>query len=223
MSLKLVFLDVDGVLHSNDPSQESQAEWVEGVSGLFKFGGQLERLIKSTGALIVVMSSWRRDPPMLQHLTTELSKHWGLEILDKTPVLATGAQRHLEIYQWFNDNPAYKDAMWVALDDCCLDLPPANFVQCEDPDKGLTEVLADEAIARLNSALATPIYFVQDVGGSSSDDDNRALASAPVRPFANAPVLIECEELVHFGCTVGCWDRQPRFSELTPEYCKCPL
>jgi len=122
---------------------------------------------------------------MLQHLTNELSKHWGLEILDKTPVLATGTQRHLEIYQWFNDNPSYKDARWVALDDCCLDLPPANFVQCEDPDKGLTKVLADEAIARLNSALATPIYhkdavpLVQDVG-SSSDGDNDSPSSSPL-------------------------------------------
>jgi hypothetical protein len=147
----LIFLDVDGVLHGASPTAEQKRPWVENKSGLFNKGGRLKKLIDTTGAMIVLSSSWRRDPPMLAMLQEEFAGNgWDLTIDDVTPVIP-GAQREQEIATWFmNEDIDPSEVTWIAIDDDDLaELPEENFVHCADPEAGLTVSLLKEAVAKL--------------------------------------------------------------------------
>lgn len=147
----IIFLDVDGVLHGPSPTIEETAEWVENKSGLFNKGIRLKQLLDASGARIVLSSSWRREPAMLDMLTDMFDSYWGIHVDDATPYFGPGTPRELEIASWFKDNGVDPSSLnWVAIDDENLkELPEENFVHCKDPQKGLTPTLLKEALAKL--------------------------------------------------------------------------
>ena len=88
MAMKLIFLDVDGVLNS--------AEWLETNQGEIDPAKVrlLKQMIDATGAKVVLSSTWRNidgsdgNPrhPMYDYLVGEL-RACGIEIFSRTPLL----------------------------------------------------------------------------------------------------------------------------------------
>ncbi len=121
---KIIFLDVDGVLH--DYKKEINDVQEDKII-------RLKQIVDATGAEIVLSSSWRMGYPeflVKNHLTEYLSDHeserltlfhkylnqYGLQIIDFTPYsLLNENGRPLEIKTWLLDKPNIKS--FVILDD----------------------------------------------------------------------------------------------------------
>eukprot|EP00747_Dinoflagellata_sp_TGD_P084473 gnl/TRDRNA2_/TRDRNA2_162524_c1_seq1.p1 gnl/TRDRNA2_/TRDRNA2_162524_c1~~gnl/TRDRNA2_/TRDRNA2_162524_c1_seq1.p1 ORF type:complete len:273 (-),score=26.48 gnl/TRDRNA2_/TRDRNA2_162524_c1_seq1:97-915(-) len=147
MTIKVIFLDIDGVLVTRRPGQFEDY--------LLR---NLARVVEATGAKIVLSSDWRRHPIARQEAQRMLGTA-GLSFIDCTPCLSVYlAQRPKEIMQWKQARSRQADqeqlSHWVAIDDREL-LQETNgsylrghFVQTH-PLRGLTEAQADECIAIL--------------------------------------------------------------------------
>jgi hypothetical protein len=103
--MKVIFLDFDGVIVTAHTRYHSGDMYCVHL---------LNRLIKETGAKIVVSSMWRtgRTVEELRTLLTE----WGVEgeVIDKTPV-DHGVIRGVEIDRWLAKHPEVTS--YVILDD----------------------------------------------------------------------------------------------------------
>lgn len=108
--MKVIFLDVDGVLNS---AQDGYSIRLRTDSHL----KLLQRIVKKTGAKIVLSSSWRIGfTPASRNLLARF-KEYGLELMDCTPELPASC-RGDEIRQWLTDNVYnYDIENFVILDD----------------------------------------------------------------------------------------------------------
>ena len=128
MNLKIIFLDINGVLNSTGSAEAfgTRSE-LDPVSM-----GLLRRLVVKTDARIVITSSWRLD-----HSFSELRQIFraaGGRRLEKRILDVTGAPskpRSSQIYDWMSINKL--NGAYVVLDDEALDIGP--LVKC-DPDYG---------------------------------------------------------------------------------------
>merc|ERR1711907_864745 len=98
---KILFLDVDGVLHSVLSRHQHQ---------LFRRDCllRLKSIIDSTGAQIVLSSAWRNTPAGCNEVKNVL-RSFGIgpreqPFIDKTPSFRNPYDRHLEIGQWLKHN-----------------------------------------------------------------------------------------------------------------------
>lgn len=155
MKLKIIFLDIDGVLN---PSRfmnifyKVRKELGDGVKTRDEFGhyfapytvDALEKIINQTAAKIVVSSVWRRSG---LEVMREMWKRRRLpgEIYDVTPVL--NVERGYEIAEWLRENDVDS---YVIIDDNDDMLPEQNFIQCNNK-LGLTDELADKCIQLLDA------------------------------------------------------------------------
>lgn len=147
--MKLIFLDIDGVLIN-------RAACMRGF-GLVDPDcvAQLNRVIAETGAYLVMSSTWRMGKNIAE-IKDQLLK-WGVigKLLDKTPYFMD-KDRGDEIQAWLTNHADIRgDIMpvekFVILDDdrdMCHLLP---FLIKSTMEHGLTEELANQAIVRLNS------------------------------------------------------------------------
>lgn len=116
--MKVIFLDIDGVLNSVAYDRErtsAQGNIDETRLPL------LRRLVEATGARIVLSTSWRRhwdrDPERRDWIGRELSETFslgGLEIFDKTPEIDP-RERPSEVRAWLLAHPEVES--YVILDD----------------------------------------------------------------------------------------------------------
>merc|ERR1712216_459944 len=137
--------DVDGVLHATSAS----------VKGKFTPSCMqaLARIIRTTGADIVLSSSWRTSEGAIAEVNKALSTHGLKAVIGCTPILAVA--REQEVCRWLDEHHG-EVARWIAIDD--IDLA-RNHVICEcskrmqghfvhtNPNTGLTEADAGKAIA----------------------------------------------------------------------------
>lgn len=141
--MKVIFLDVDGVLNS---AQDGYSIRLRTDSHL----KLLQRIIKETGAKIVLSSSWRIGfTPASRNLLARF-KEYGLELMDCTPELP-GSCRGDEIRQWLTDNVYnYDIENFVILDDEAnmAEFTDKNLVQT-DTNIGLQKQNAIECIRTL--------------------------------------------------------------------------
>lgn len=110
--MKIIFLDFDGVIN-NEP-------YLKRVKNYRSFDpesiDQLNRVLKETGASIVVSSTWRYMYKTVEELDGLLTLH-GLpsgSVIGLTPYKMSST-RGQEILFWLNDNPSCTE--WVAIDD----------------------------------------------------------------------------------------------------------
>ena len=98
-ALRIVFLDIDGVLltgrysfRAGQPGGAKRPADPEAVSAL-------NQILSQTGAVIVVSSTWRLDYTLAE--MTDALRRWGVAglVLDQTPE-AAGAVRGEEIRAW---------------------------------------------------------------------------------------------------------------------------
>ena len=114
--MKVIFLDVDGVL--NDQM------WLR----LYENGeidkervARLAEIVKATGAVIVLSSSWRVLPDELDDMDkwvwrqlVDALHEYDMSIYDRTPVI--GMDRPLEIKTWLDQHAGQVEA-FVSIDD----------------------------------------------------------------------------------------------------------
>lgn len=154
---KVVFLDVDGVLNSQDQitAQEGERSF---LFGTFDFHVEkLARIVKETDAKIVMSSTWRsffdkdedKGSHFYKHITERFNK-FGLVLFDRTPIRGFDGERGLEIKDWLSRHPEVKK--FVILDDEVSDIIPyykkevvkTNFIH------GLLDEHVKKAIKILN-------------------------------------------------------------------------
>lgn len=151
--MKIVFLDVDGILNSNDTE-----DVFKGFIGLDYSGIKLLReIIDATNAEIVLVSSWKhrwykddkvRQDDLANYLDRRLAEE-GLKIIDKTEGTS---DRGTGIIKWLSEHPAES---WIVLDDEifpdydeCGIMP--HLVKTSFYDGGLKEKHVEMAIKMLN-------------------------------------------------------------------------
>lgn len=142
--MKIIFLDIDGVLINRRYASRTTADprCIE----------QLNRITDTTGAKIVVSSSWRHRG--LPQITLTL-KQWRVsgDIIDITPNMEDvdiSKKRRCEIMRWMDEHEGYS---WMHDTFVVLDDEPGAFFSkhtvMPEFEHGLNEVDADRAIAIL--------------------------------------------------------------------------
>lgn len=145
--MKLVFLDIDGVLNSDG--------WLVGkgtVPGIKLIDpaatARLQRLCEETGAEIVVSSSWRAICP--RHTLAEIFEARGLttRVVGVTPIIPNRRGRGEEIQRWLDTVPATRS--WsidgiVIFDDEEDMLHLETWLVRTDAATGLTDAHVDAA------------------------------------------------------------------------------
>ncbi|GFP75531.1 HAD domain-containing protein [Clostridium fungisolvens] len=164
--MKILFLDIDGVLNSRFWSDANEREISEGKFIDSEKVMLLSRIIDETDAKIVLHSGWRfwfddnlnplRDEAVY---FAEILKGHNLFIYDKTPDLTTEEIRKSkkfslvkarEILLWLNKYDSIEE--YLVLDDLYLNNQEIEAHQIKtDADIGLTEEIVIEAIMLLNA------------------------------------------------------------------------
>ena len=155
--MKIVFLDIDGVL--NCEGSRSRCAGYRGIDD--KKEENLAKIVKATGAEIVLISTWKDDwrktdkahqGMMANYLDKKLKKQ-GLTALDKTCDYI--GERYLSrgegILEYLTRHQVEN---YVVLDDFQFDYDSCglteNYVKTDNYNGGLTEELAEKAIGILN-------------------------------------------------------------------------
>lgn len=148
---KLVFLDVDGVLHA-----------VQGRD-IFTNVPAFSRLIRATGAQVVLSSAWRLNERYMAHLNAELMRNGLKPVIGTTGVASRGGlfgllggveaspaeERVQEIREWLELYGQPGDR-WLVLDDLDMMVSFGEQLILTDPHMGLSESDANQAIQYLN-------------------------------------------------------------------------
>jgi HAD domain in Swiss Army Knife RNA repair proteins len=103
--MKVIFLDIDGVLNCPKPPNPRKFPYVVDKRLL----GRLKKLLNRTGAKVVLSSSWRLDPVGLF-----AAKHWAVPFIDVCPDKPRSPRRK-EILDWLSDHP--KATRYAIIDD----------------------------------------------------------------------------------------------------------
>ncbi|CEM33400.1 unnamed protein product [Vitrella brassicaformis CCMP3155] len=137
---KILFLDVDGVLHPHTDFGISERMFRAHCMR------ELKRIVDETGCDIVFSSSWRNYKANCALASDKLLSHGVPMWISATPSISF-EQRSLEVSRWLEANPSVD--RYVILDDIDFSFDDPNFVKT-DPRTGLTSEDADRAIAILN-------------------------------------------------------------------------
>ena len=114
--MKVIFLDIDGVLNSDEYLDKVKNSDIQGIERDIDVGKVklLKRAIDETGARVVLSSSWRytRNARYLK----ELLANYEIRV-DSTPYIRD--ERGLEIKKWLSENQGVED--FIILDDEIFD------------------------------------------------------------------------------------------------------
>jgi|688.fasta_scaffold148713_5 hypothetical protein len=155
---KIVFLDIDGVLNTDLTKERTPTYYINTGWGMQKrrYTGIepykvdiLIRILRETGAKLVLSSTWRHHEEMQDYMWKQLGKEVKERYIGDTPVEPGCAYRGKEIYDYLQLNP-YKN--FVILDDdlSVKDYFHKEFIETNPYKTGLTDELADKAIKLLN-------------------------------------------------------------------------
>mmetsp|Transcript_19938 Transcript_19938/g.45984 ORF Transcript_19938/g.45984 Transcript_19938/m.45984 type:complete len:171 (-) Transcript_19938:59-571(-) len=132
---KIIFLDIDGVLHS--ASGENGDFFVD------RCCAHLQEIVDLTGASIVLSSMWRLEYRSLFQVNHVLFSLGLPPVIGCTDHLQ-GCRREEEISKWLDEHPEVRS--WIAIDDWPLDIDSSaasrrmseHFVRTT-PSRGLKE------------------------------------------------------------------------------------
>lgn len=145
--MKVIFLDVDGVLNTPKLIRRFGFNFIDDI-----LVALVARIVRETGAEIVLSSTWRIEEKDKSLVVQALSRH-GLEIHDCTPVLRRNGdwtednwvRRHEEITSWLAGKEISVFAIIDDMDDARIE---GSFFQT-DEDVGLTVEIAERVIEHL--------------------------------------------------------------------------
>ena len=153
MSLKVLFLDFDGVLNSRKYLRNFNGYGVAIDSERMRL---LKGIIDATEAKIVLTTSWRvhwdKDTEACKETGKKINdifNEYDLKIYDKTSVL--GTDRESEIRAWLEEH--FETENFAVLDDMFLDADflRGHFVRTSDYKDGLDEETSAQAVRILNA------------------------------------------------------------------------
>ena len=152
---KIIFLDFDGVLNTEYYQgllQFQGKQWQDQYGAFFdpRAVRQLKRVIDTTGADIVVESSWKYLGLEAMQVLWRVRNLPG-RVIDITPSLTGNASKGEEIASWLSEY-ATPDARYVIIDAEYVVLDSQiPYLIWTNPYEGLTEEQADRAMLILNS------------------------------------------------------------------------
>ena len=175
MSMKIIFLDVDGVLNSRNTTRMTSwgSTFVEDA-----LVQNLKHIIDETGAGVVLSSNWRydRNDPSLNmeflELRDELARY-GIYFYDFTPELH---DRGKDIDQWVKEHP--ETTNFVILDDSKnIALNQSHWVQTtmarglgpDEAERAIQILLDDQLAVELSPPKPVPKEAEQRKALSLSD------------------------------------------------------
>lgn len=166
--MKVIFLDIDGVLNSDETGVMYSERYKDnGFGGFFDdevdepthrtvlwglpLVETLAYIVRSTGAKIVISSTWRMGKKVSTfNKMFALYGEYDIEAIDKTPLHWSGT-RGTEIQHWLDAHPEVTNYVILDDNDDMLSSHVGHFVQT-DEKVGLTEQDAERAIAILGGA-----------------------------------------------------------------------
>lgn len=135
--MKVIFLDIDGVLNSHVHQHahlKEREEFIKGLNGRVDMTPEewidycwhmldseamriLNLIVEVSKAKVVISSSWRNAYPWYAILGSFKKMGFQGQIIDKTPrhVEAAGSERGHQIQAWLNEHPEVEE--FVILDD----------------------------------------------------------------------------------------------------------
>lgn len=140
--MKIIFLDVDGVLNTPKLIKNYGMDFIDDICVSL-----VAKIVRETKAEIVLTSTWRVRESDKTMVEQALARH-NLELYDQTPDLSTPTQwveRHEEIRAWLKDNQVSKFAIIDDWEDAGIE---GNFFKT-DENFGLTAKIADQIIEHL--------------------------------------------------------------------------
>ena len=157
--MKIIFLDIDGVLNSSDYRKQLGIRYFSEIIDQSKML-LLKKIVDAADAKIVLSTSWRKFwdegesqlDPVGQYINNVFAEY-GLTIYGKTAVMEESG-RNAEIKAWL-DGKWYVDG-YVILDDKDFGWSPdlrSHFVRTDLKGDGLEEAQVQEVIAVLNGNL----------------------------------------------------------------------
>lgn len=154
---KIIFLDIDGVLNSNQywKSLHEKGEKQYPVRMEFELDPKclrnLKKIVDETGAKIVITSTWKKLPKKMEMFKEYISKN-GLFVYDQTPCHPEGAgNRGEEIRQYLNEHKGQVEKFIVLDDDIFPDFNELTqyLIKTSFYKNGLCQNHVTEAIKRL--------------------------------------------------------------------------
>lgn len=146
MTTRVLFLDIDGVMNT----LSTPVDPALGLTSLLlpRCVAALDRIVRASGAVVVVTSTWRLTMPL-----TELRAHFAAagssaEIVDITPDL-DAPRREREIAAWLAAQPEPPRAFCILDDDRDMDAFATRLVRT-DSHRGL----GDDEVPRVLALLA---------------------------------------------------------------------
>ena len=120
--MKIIFLDIDGVLNSEMYKARSSENCVDGYIDLSRVK-LLADIVNVTDAKIVLISSLRLDWDKSSELCGDDGKYinkclatYGLSIMDKTPYISFFTARRKEVLSWLSEHQNELES-FVIIDD----------------------------------------------------------------------------------------------------------
>ena len=148
--MKAIFLDIDGVLNSEETQNPRNFPYF--IDG--RLLDQFTVLVRKTGATVVLSSSWRVDPIGLL-----AAKYYQVPFDDVCPDLP-GAPRCDEVITWLRQHPEVTRYVVLDDDDDCLDelplfQPTSRTGLTSDISKGIEEFLAGRCDKDMRASALT--------------------------------------------------------------------
>lgn len=140
--MKIIFLDIDGVLNYENSKSKIEDEKVE----------LLKEIVDRTGAEIVLSSDWRYwlgEPDEDIKLLLSVLEKYGSKLLSSTP-LTTHCYRGAEIHQWLEEWKGETVESFVILDDNIDMKPYMDRLVQTDFKRGLCRKDVDMAVRILS-------------------------------------------------------------------------
>jgi hypothetical protein len=135
--MKVIFLDIDGVLNCKKTPNPRKFPYVIDNELLVRF----RRLLERTGASVVLSSTWRYDPAGIFS-----AKHYGVPFIDVTPDMPS-EPRCKEILEWVRTHPEVN--RYAVIDDEDDELDDLPLFQ-PSSRTGLTEKIVEAVTDYLN-------------------------------------------------------------------------
>lgn len=134
--MKVIFLDIDGVLNSRRTCYAFKCFGRPGLDGQYFLDEvalkMIEVLCEKTGAKIVISSSWRIGSSLEELQNIFDSYNIKVEVVDKTPQdWSIGSVRGDEIETWLKLHPEVTKYVIIDDDGDMLSHQRANFVQTD--------------------------------------------------------------------------------------------
>lgn len=143
--MKVLFLDIDGVVNSSDTNFKTELWPIDRYMGFL-----VGKIVMYTECKIVLSSSWRNHPDGIEVVEKHIAP-----VLDKTVRSWYDKEndhhslRGEEIQKWLDEHPEVEKYAILDDDSDMLDSQKDNFFQTSFTDGGLTDEIAERVMKHL--------------------------------------------------------------------------